>query len=84
LKTQISINDVESTLAAYGIRVSVRPTHELFPDRELDINHYSIVCANQQEQYRIYHWIQFMTPLFKGFNAWPVLITAIEPDGKTI
>ena len=79
---QISVNDVVSILADYGIQVSVRPTHELFPLREFDLNHFSVVCANKQEQYRVYHWIQFMSPFFKNFTAFAVLITAIEPDGS--
>ena len=79
---QITVNDIESSLAAYDIDVHVRPTHEVFPKRELDINHYSVVCSTQQEQYRVYHWLQFARPLFKGFDAWAVLITAIESDGS--
>lgn len=81
---QISVNDIVSSLDAYGIKVNVRPTHDLFPDREFDLNHYSVVCDCQDNQVRVYHWLQFMTPMFKGFNAWAVLITAIEHDGKGI
>ena len=77
--TPINVEDIVTSLAAYNIKVRVQPTHELFPEREFDLNHYSVVCANQQAQYRVYHWIQFHTPLFSNFNAWAVLITAIEP-----
>jgi len=79
---KVTVNDIVSTLAAYDIKVRVQPTFDLFPDRELDLNHYSVVCGNEQDQIRVYHWIQFMTPLFDNFNAWAVLITAIEPTGK--
>ncbi|MEE8114372.1 MAG: hypothetical protein V3T23_08445 [Nitrososphaerales archaeon] len=76
----ISVNDIPSNLDAYGIKVDVRPTHELFPHREFDLNHFSIVCVNEQEQYRVYHWLQFMTPHFKNFTARAVLIVMIEPE----
>lgn len=78
--TPINTEDIVAALDAYGISVDVRPTHELFPHKEFNLNHYSVVCANQQEQYRVYHWIQFHSPQFRNFVAWAVLIVAIEPD----
>lgn len=69
--------EIQTTLAAYNISVDVRPTHKLFVHAEVDNNHYSVICENTDNQQRVHHWIQFMTPLFRDFNAWAVYLDAI-------
>ncbi len=78
-------SEIEPTLKHYNIRVDVRPTLELFPHTEVDTSHYSVVCENEEDQQRVHHWIQFMTPMFRDFNAWAVFVMAIveKQDAST-
>jgi len=75
-------SEISPTLSHYNINVDVRLTSELFPHIEVDTNHYSVVCENEEDQKRVHHWIQFMTPLFRDFNAWAVFVMAITEKAE--
>ncbi len=73
----MKVTEVESALKIYGLGVDVRRTSELFPHKQVDANHVSVVCKSQEDQQRVHHWIQFMTPEFEDFNAWAAYVEAI-------